>query len=87
MFLMLVVFIGSLMIGRTPSFLGKRIEANDMKWTMFALLISLCCVLCVLVFTGLAAVIPSVHQALINSGVHVFSEASSYRYKEIFYKM
>ncbi|MBY7734441.1 potassium-transporting ATPase subunit KdpA [Francisella philomiragia] len=71
MFLMLAVFIGSLMIGRAPSFLGKRIEANDMKWTMFALLISPCCVL---VFTGLAAVIPSVHQALTNSGAHGFSE-------------
>ncbi|AJI69595.1 K+-transporting ATPase, A subunit [Francisella tularensis] len=71
MFLMLAVFIGSLMIGRAPSFLGKRIEANDMKWTMFALLISLCCVL---VFTGLAAVIPSVHQTLTNSGAHGFSE-------------
>ena len=35
------------------------------------LLISLCCVL---VFTGLAAVIPSVHQALTNSGAHGFSE-------------
>lgn len=71
MFLMLAVFIGSLMIGRAPSFLGKRIEANDMKWTMFALLISPCCVL---VFTGLAAAIPSVHQALTNSGAHGFSE-------------
>ncbi|AEE27093.1 potassium-transporting ATPase subunit KdpA [Francisella hispaniensis] len=71
MFLMLAVFIGSLMIGRAPSFLGKRIEANDMKWTMFALLISPCCVL---VFTGLAAVVPSVHQALTNSGAHGFSE-------------
>ncbi|WP_432773153.1 potassium-transporting ATPase subunit KdpA [Francisella salimarina] len=71
MFLMLAVFIGSLMIGRAPSFLGKRIEANDMKWTMFALLISPCCVL---VFTGLAAVIPSVHQALTNVGAHGFSE-------------
>lgn len=71
MFLMLAVFIGSLMIGRAPSFLGKRIEANDMKWTMFALLISPCCVL---VFTGLAAVIPSVHQALTNNGAHGFSE-------------
>ncbi|WP_150465729.1 potassium-transporting ATPase subunit KdpA [Francisella sp. SYW-2] len=71
MFLMLAVFIGSLMIGRAPSFLGKRIEANDMKWTMFALLISPCCVLA---FTGLAAVIPSVHQALTNSGAHGFSE-------------
>ncbi|QEO57807.1 potassium-transporting ATPase subunit KdpA [Francisella marina] len=71
MFLMLAVFIGSLMIGRAASFLGKRIEANDMKWTMFALLISPCCVL---VFTGLAAVIPSVHQALTNSGAHGFSE-------------
>ncbi|PLR00969.1 potassium-transporting ATPase subunit KdpA, partial [Francisella tularensis subsp. holarctica] len=71
MFLMLAVFIGSLMIGRAPSFLGKRIEANDMKWTMFALLIFPCCVL---VFTGLAAVIPSVHQTLTNSGAHGFSE-------------
>ncbi|MED7789129.1 potassium-transporting ATPase subunit KdpA [Francisella sp. 19X1-34] len=71
MFLMLAVFIGSLMIGRAPSFLGKRIEANDMKWTMLALLVSPCCVL---VFTGLASVIPSVHASLTNSGAHGFSE-------------
>ncbi|MED7820311.1 MULTISPECIES: potassium-transporting ATPase subunit KdpA [unclassified Francisella] len=71
MFLMLAVFIGSLMIGRAPSFLGKRIEANDMKWTMLALLVSPCCVL---VFTGIASVIPSVHASLTNSGAHGFSE-------------
>ncbi|API87632.1 potassium-transporting ATPase subunit KdpA [Francisella uliginis] len=71
MFLMLAVFIGSLMIGRAPSFLGKRIEANDMKWTMLALLVSPCCVL---VFTGVASVIPSVYASLTNSGAHGFSE-------------
>ena len=71
MFLMLAVFIGSLMIGRAPNFLGKRIEANDMKWTMLALLIAPCCVL---VFTGLAAVLPGVHEALTNKGAHGFSE-------------
>ncbi|WP_150466371.1 potassium-transporting ATPase subunit KdpA [Francisella sp. SYW-9] len=71
MFLMLAVFIGSLMIGRAPSFLGKRIEANDMKWTILALLVSPCCVL---VFTGIASVIPSVHASLTNSGAHGFSE-------------
>lgn len=71
MFLMSAVFIGSLMIGRAPSFLGKRIEANHMKWTMLALLVSPCCVL---VFTGLASVIPSVHASLTNNGAHGFSE-------------
>lgn len=71
MFLMLAVFIGSLMIGRAPSFLGKRIEANDMKWTMLGLLISPCCVM---IFTGLACVMPGVHQALTNNGAHGFSE-------------
>lgn len=42
-----------------------------MKWTMLALLVSPCCVL---VFTGVASIIPSVHQALTNSGAHGFSE-------------
>lgn len=51
-----------------------------MKWTMFALLISLCCVL---VFTGLAAVIPSVHQTLTNSGAHGFQKSYMRIFQEL----
>ncbi|AXA34346.1 potassium-transporting ATPase subunit KdpA [Francisella adeliensis] len=71
MFLMLAVFVGSLMIGRAPSFLGKRIDTVDMKWVMIGLLVSPCCVL---VFTGLACVVPGVKESVFNSGAHGFSE-------------
>ena len=71
MFLMLAVFVGSLMIGRAPSFLGKRIDTFDMKWVMIGLLISPCCVL---LFTGLACVVPGVRESIFNTGSHGFSE-------------
>ena len=71
MFLMLAVFVGSLMIGRAPSFLGKKIDTFDMKWVMICLLISPCCVL---VFTGLACVLPGIKEFVFNSGAHGFSE-------------
>ena len=68
---MLAVFVGSLMIGRAPSFLGKRIDTFDMKWVMIGLLISPCCVL---LFTGLACVVPGVRESIFNTGSHGFSE-------------
>ncbi|WP_119344761.1 potassium-transporting ATPase subunit KdpA [Facilibium subflavum] len=71
MFMILAVFIASLMIGRIPSFLGKRIQGAEMKWVMVALLIS---PFCVLIFTGIACTLPGIYESLSNSGAHGFSE-------------
>ncbi len=71
LFMLLSIFIASLMVGRIPSMLGKRIEASQVKWVMLGLLISPCCVL---VFTAIAAVMPDISSSLTNSGAHGFSE-------------
>ena len=57
LFVVLAVFIAGLMVGRTPEYLGKRIEAFDVKMAMLAVLIS---PLTILVFTGISIVSPIV---------------------------
>ena len=59
------------MIGRTPEFLGKKIEAYEMKW---AVLVCLATPIAILVGTGLASLLPEVHESLANAGAHGFSE-------------
>lgn len=70
-FVILTVFIAGLMIGRTPEFLGKKIEPYEMKW---ATLICLATPLVILVGSGVAALVPSVAASLGNGGAHGFSE-------------
>lgn len=70
-FAILTVFIAGLMIGRTPEFLGKKIEAYEMKW---AVLVCLATPIAILVGTGLASLLPEVHDSLANAGAHGFSE-------------
>ncbi|HVR41234.1 MAG TPA: potassium-transporting ATPase subunit KdpA, partial [Thermoanaerobaculia bacterium] len=53
LFIVLAVFIAGLMVGRTPEYLGKKIEAHDVKLAMLAVLI-LC--FCILVGTAVAAI-------------------------------
>ena len=60
-----------MMIGRTPEFLGKKIEAREMKFVMLAVLAH---PLSILGFTALAAVWPSTSASLGNLGPHGFSE-------------
>lgn len=67
----LTVFIVGMMIGRTPEFLGKKIEAKEMKLVALAVLIH---PFSILGFTALAATLPSTLQALTNMGPHGFSE-------------
>ena len=54
-FVVLAVFIAGLMVGRTPEYLGKKIEAYDVKMAMLAVLIF---PLIILVFTGISVVSP-----------------------------
>jgi K+-transporting ATPase ATPase A chain len=70
-FAILTVFLVGMMIGRTPEFLGKKIEAREMKFVMLAVLAH---PLCILAFTALAVSVPGTSDALNNAGPHGFSE-------------
>lgn len=70
-FAILTVFIAGLMVGRTPVFLGKKIEPYEMKWSV---LVCLATPIGILIGSGLAAVVPSVMDSLNNGGAHGFSE-------------
>jgi len=70
-FAMVAVFIAGLMVGRTPEYLGKKIEAREMK---MASLVLLAPIACVLIGTALACVIPAARASVANPGAHGFSE-------------
>jgi potassium-transporting ATPase potassium-binding subunit len=70
-FAILTVFLVGMMIGRTPEFLGKKIEAREMKLVMIAVLVH---PFSILGFTALAGLLPATMQALGNQGPHGFSE-------------
>lgn len=71
-FIILAVFISGLMVGRTPEFMGKKIEAREMK---IAMIIALLHPFLILVGTALAAALPQYTAAtLANPGFHGFSE-------------
>lgn len=71
MFAIVAVFIAGLMVGRTPEYLGKKIEAYEVKMASLVLLIP--CVV-VLVGTALASAIPAGTSSVANPGAHGFSE-------------
>jgi K+-transporting ATPase ATPase A chain len=70
-FVILTVFIAGLMVGRTPEYLGKKIEPFDMKMVCLIVLIP---PLMTLFGTAAAAMTPSAGSWLTNSGAHGFSE-------------
>jgi K+-transporting ATPase ATPase A chain len=71
MFIVVAVFVAGLMVGRTPEYLGKKIEAKEVKMAMLAIL---CLPLAMLTFTAISAVLPSAVASIANSGPHGFSE-------------
>jgi len=71
LFAVLAVFIAGLMVGRTPEYLGKKIEAKEVKMAMLAILVL---PLSILGFTALATVLPAGLAGPENSGPHGFSE-------------
>ncbi|HEY2093529.1 MAG TPA: potassium-transporting ATPase subunit KdpA [Thermoanaerobaculia bacterium] len=71
LFIVLAVFIAGLMVGRTPEYLGKKIEAHDVKLAMLAVLIL---AFCILVGTAAAAVTKAGVSSLNNNGPHGLSE-------------
>ncbi len=72
LFAIIAVFVAGLMVGRTPEYLGKKIEAREVKMTMLAIL---CLPLSILGFTAVAVVLPGPLAGLANAGPHGFSEA------------
>jgi K+-transporting ATPase ATPase A chain len=70
-FVILTVFLAGLMVGRTPEYLGKKIEAREVKWAVVAALAP--CV-CILLGTALAAAVPAGSATINNQGAHGFSE-------------
>jgi K+-transporting ATPase ATPase A chain len=71
LFAIVAVFAAGLMIGRTPEYLGKKIEGNEVKMTMLALL---CVPAAILGISAVAAVLPTALSGLNNAGPHGFSE-------------
>jgi K+-transporting ATPase ATPase A chain len=71
LFVILTVFIAGLMVGRTPEYLGKKIEAREVKFAMLAVIVT---ALSVLVLTAAAALNPDALAGIGNPGAHGFSE-------------
>ena len=70
-FVVLSVFIAGLMVGRTPEYLGKKIESYDVKMTMLYALIF---PLIILTFSAIFVLLPAGLTAIANPGPHGFSE-------------
>jgi len=66
-FAILAVFVAGLMVGRTPEYLGKKIESKEMKLAVLAILILPAAILG---FTSIAAVLPFALASLANNGPH-----------------
>jgi len=72
LFVIVAMFVAGLMVGRTPEYLGKKLEAKEVKMAMLGILIL---PLSMLGFTALAVAIPAGTDAMANAGPHGFSEA------------
>ena len=71
MYVVLTVFIAGLMVGRTPEFVGKKIESREVKLSVIALLAH---PITILAFVALAVVVPAARQAVLNRGPHGLTE-------------
>lgn len=71
LFVLLAVFIAGLMIGRSPEYLGKKIDVWEMKMTALAILVTPCLVL---LGTALAMMTEAGRSGMFNPGTHGFSE-------------
>jgi len=71
LFVVLSIFVAGLMVGRTPEYVGKKIEAREVKMAMLAILIL---PLMYLGWTAVAVVLPSAVASMANAGPHGFSE-------------
>ncbi len=71
LFVVLAIFVAGLMVGRTPEYVGKKIEAREVKMAMLAILVL---PLMYLGWTAVAVVLPSTVASMANAGPHGFTE-------------
>ena len=71
LFVVLAIFVAGLMVGRTPEYVGKKIEAREVKMAMLAILVL---PLMYLGWTAVAVVYPTAVASMANAGPHGFSE-------------
>lgn len=71
LFIFLAVFLAGLMVGRTPEYLGKKIETKEIAMVVVAILLPS---ICILVGSGISAVLPAGVIGLANKGPHGLSE-------------
>ena len=71
LFVIIAMFVAGLMVGRTPEYLGKKLESREVKMAMLAILIL---PLSILGFTAVATVLPEGIKQLNNAGPHGYSE-------------
>ena len=71
LFAIVAVFVAGLMVGRTPEYLGKKVEAFEMQWASFAILAPC---MAVLLGTALAVSLDAGRAGVANPGAHGFSE-------------
>ena len=71
MFVVVAVFVAGLMVGRTPEYIGKKIEAKEMKMASLAILVPCASIL---VFTAIAVATDAGRKGVANPGPHGFSE-------------
>ena len=71
LFAIITVFIGGLMVGRTPEYLGKKIQAREVKLAAFGVLVM---PITVLILTAIAVALPAGRAGALNAGPHGFSE-------------
>src|SRR5262249_14390655 len=74
LFVIISIFVAGLMVGRTPEYVGKKIEAKEVKMAMLAILIL---PLMYLGWTAVAVVIPTAAASMANPGPRAFTEALS----------
>lgn len=70
-FVLLAVFVAGLMVGRTPEYLGKKIQAREVKLAMLTVLVV---PFCILGFSAVAAVLPAALASVQDAGPHGLSE-------------
>jgi K+-transporting ATPase ATPase A chain len=71
LFVVLAIFVAGLMVGRTPEYVGKKIEAREVKMAMLAILVL---PLMYLGWTAVAVVLPSAVASMASAGPHGFTE-------------
>ncbi len=71
MFAIIAVFVAGLMVGRTPEYIGKKIEAREMKFASIAVLVPCATIL---IFTAIAVVTDAGKKGVLNPGPHGFTE-------------